>query len=484
MQIRPPWTCIRPRGISRYPPAPSPAPGRGNVSLTRSLFLIVVYLSFLALGLVAPFIVTLGYVWVDTFRPQDVTWYVLDQLPVAAGMGIAALASYFLMDRRSPPRFTLTTLLTLLIGCWITATMYWADVPTGWSKWDWAFKTVMFSAFIPLVIRSRVQIEAFLQVYVFSLAANSIPFGAKVLISGGGYGYNLGLSAGNSNLSEGGLLSIAVLMALPLALHLSRHTQLLPRTRLVKLGYMALAGSILLTALGTYQRSALVGMAAMGGYMLLRSRHKLVFALCLTLIVVAIAYLMSDAWIDRIATIKDPTAEGSANLRLLVWAWTAKYVSTHPFGCGFDCFMINRIELPDGSVVFGHAFESSYFEILGEQGFVGMGLFLGVVMYAFYDLRRLAHRTRTIPHLAWCADTSDALQAGMVVFMTGGAFLDVAFQPELWYFIALSVSLREYVRRLEKQTAPVVGWRARTLPPVTVTAVSAVARTPWRQRAP
>ena len=110
--------------------------------------------------------------------------------------------------------------------------------PAGWSKWDWAFKSVMFSAFIPLVIRSRVQIEAFAQIYVLALAANFIPFAAKVLISGGGYGSNLGLMTGNANLAEGELLSTVVLMAIPLALHLGRHTQLLPRTRLVKLGYI------------------------------------------------------------------------------------------------------------------------------------------------------------------------------------------------------------------------------------------------------
>ena len=207
--------------------------------MIRSLFMTLIYLSFLGLGMAAPFILTLGYVWVDTFRPQSVAWYILNQLPVALIMGVAALAGYFLMDRRSPPRLTLTTLLTLLLGCWVTATMYWAEVPlAGWAKWDWAFKTVMFSAFIPLVIRSRVQIEAFAQVYVFTLAANFIPFAAKVLISGGGYGHNLGLIGGNGNLAEGGLLSIAVLMTIPLALHLGRHTQLLPRTRLVKFGYI------------------------------------------------------------------------------------------------------------------------------------------------------------------------------------------------------------------------------------------------------
>jgi hypothetical protein len=152
----------------------------------------VIFLSFFVFGAVAPFILTLGYIWVDTFRPQDVAWFVMDQLPVAQLTGFAAVAGYVLLDRRSPPRFTFATLLVLLLACWITLTMLWAEVPSaGWSKWDWAFKSVLFSAFIPWAIRSRVQIEAFVQIYVLALAANFVPFGAKVIISGGGYGQNL-----------------------------------------------------------------------------------------------------------------------------------------------------------------------------------------------------------------------------------------------------------------------------------------------------
>jgi putative inorganic carbon (hco3(-)) transporter len=451
--------------------------------LIRSLFMTMIFASFLGLGVAAPFILTLGYAWVDTFRPQDITWYILNQLPVAMIMAVAAIAGYFLLDRRSPPRFTLTTLLTLLIGGLITATMYWAEVPpAGWPKWDWAFKTVMFSAFIPLAIRSRVQIEAFIQVYVFALAANFIPFAAKVLVSGGGYGQNLGLQGGNSGLSEGELLSTVVLMVIPLALHLGRHTQLLPHTRLVKLGYTALAGCALVTALGTYERSALVAMVALGGYMLMRSRHKMVFGVCLTLIGVAIVYMMSATWTDRINTISVPTTDSSAMIRLLSWQWTIKYAVAHPFGGGFNCFVINRLEFPDGSVVFSRAFQSIYFEMLGEHGWLGLALFLGIVIWTFRGLRRLARRTREIPHLAWCADLSDALQAGMVAFLAGGAFVDILFQPELWYFMAMSVSLSEYVRRVEQQAAPAAGWRARALPVATATAVPAAGGTPWRHQ--
>jgi probable O-glycosylation ligase (exosortase A-associated) len=431
--------------------------------LIRSLFLTAIYLAFFGLGMSAPFVFTLGYAWVDTFRPQSVAMIILNQVPVALIMGGAALGGYFAMDRRSPPRLTLATVLTLLMGFWITASMFWAERPdVGWGKWDWAFKTVMFSAFIPLVIRSRVQIEAFAQTYVFSLAANIVPFGLKTLVSGGGYGHNLGLEGGNSNLAEGGLLSTICLMAIPLALHLGRHTQLLPRSRLVSLGYMGLCGLALVTALGTFERSALIGLLVMGAYMFTRSRHKMLFLACLAVVSVVLVYSMSAGYDARIATISDPTKETSALTRLLVWKYTFNYSLSHPFGGGFMAYLVDRIEFPGGEVVFGRAYHSIYFEVLGEQGWVGLALFLGAAGWTFFDLRRMARRARKLPHLAWCADMSDALQTGLAVFMTAGAFVGIAYQPAFWYFVAMSVSLREYVRRVE-QGQPATGWRARSL---------------------
>jgi putative inorganic carbon (hco3(-)) transporter len=431
----------------------------------RSLFLTGIFLTFLALGTAAPFVFTLGYVWVDTFRPQSVAYIILNQIPVALIMGAVALMGYALMDRRSPPRLTLATTLTLMMGCWVTMTMVWAEMPEqGWEKWDWAFKTVMFSAFIPLAIRSRIQIEAFAQTYVFSLAANFIPFGVKTMISGGGYGRNLGLEGGNSNLSEGGLLSTICLMAIPLCLHLARHTQLLPRTRLVALGYGGLCVLALVTALGTFERSALVGLAVMGAYMLTRSRHKVLFGVCLAAVVVVVLYVMSARWDARIATIQDPTRDTSALTRLLVWKWTFDYALAHPFGGGFMTYLVDRLTYPNGEVAFGRAFHSIYFEVLGEQGWVGLGLLLGVAGSTFFGLRRLAKRVRKVPHLAWCADMSDALQTGLAVFMTAGAFVGISFQPAFWYFIAMSVSLREYVRRAEQQQPAATGWRTRAAP--------------------
>ena len=198
--------------------------------MLRSLWLLLVYASFLGVSGSAPFVATLGYVWVDTFGPQNVAYILLNQIPVAMIMGAVAVGAYLLLDRRSPPPLSVEMALMIAMMIWVSLTMIWAQVPSAaWEKWDWAFKTLAFATFIPFVIRSRIQIEAFAQTYVISLAANFVPFGLKTLVSGGGYGSNLGLVGGNSGLGEGGLLSTVCLMAIPLAIYLSKHGQLIPR---------------------------------------------------------------------------------------------------------------------------------------------------------------------------------------------------------------------------------------------------------------
>jgi probable O-glycosylation ligase (exosortase A-associated) len=413
-----------------------------------------VYFSFIGGGIAAPFIFTLGYVWVDTFRPQDVAYFLLNQFPVAMVIGATAIGAYFMMDRKCPPRFSLIAGLQLSLAAWVTLTAWWAEVPdAAWMKWDWAFKRILFSAFVPLVIRSRVQIEAYIQTYLFALAANIIPFGLKTLINGGGYGRNLGLLEGNSGLSEGGYLSTVCLMAIPFAFALGRHTLLLPNGRLIRVAYFALAGLAMVTAIGTFERSALIGLVVLGSYMFTRSRRKLAFGVMALVLAAGLSYVASDQWTARMSTAKDYNRENSALTRLLVWEWTLGYAARHPFGGGFEASRISRIELPsadEGSepvVQFGRAFHSIYFEMLGEQGWIGLGMFLVLGLLSFGSLRRTARRARADPDLAWCGAMADAAQSALATFMTAGAFVGMACQPPFWFIMACTISLREYVRR-------------------------------------
>jgi putative inorganic carbon (HCO3(-)) transporter len=435
--------------------------------MLRSSWLVLLYLSFLGLGITTPFVLTLGYVWVDTFQPQSVAYFILNELPVAFIMGAAAVLSYFLMDRRSPPPLMLVTVCMIALTIWMTAALLWAELPLrAWAKWDWAFKTMAIAAFIPLVIRSRVQIEAFAQTYVFSLAANFVPFGVKVLVSGGGYGQNLGLQAGNSGLAEGGYLSTVCLMAVPLALFLGKHGQLIPRLPMMNLAYAGVAILAVVTAIGTYERSALVGMVILGLYMFIRSRRKLMFGTLIVVAAVAVVMLSAQSWNARVSTIEQYKTESSALTRLLIWQWTLGFASSHPFGGGFDAYGTSVIMMPPddlhpgGYIQSGRAYHSIYFEVLGDLGYPGLAMFLVVIGSSLVSLIRLSRKCRNIPDLVWVADMSDAVQSGMLVFLTSGAFVGLAFQPPFWYFVAMGVCLRAHVWHAERaEPEPAKGWR-------------------------
>ena len=438
--------------------------------MLRSIWLLFVYVAFLGLSASAPFVATLGYVWVDTFTPQNVAYILLNQAPVAMIMGVVALVTYLFMDRRSPPPLSTDLLLVIAFTVWVNLTMMWAVAPqSAWDKWDWAVKTLAFATFIPFVIRSRIQIEAFTQTYVFALAANIIPFGVKVLVSGGGYGRNLGLGSNNTGLGEGGLLSTMCLMAVPLAMHLADHGQLLPRSKALRLAYWMICILAVATAIGTYERSALIGLVILALNMWVRSKRKATLGAVLVLGAFLVVYTTSSAWNARVETIGNFQQENSALTRLLVWRWTLGFAASHPLGGGFQSYVINHIEFPatatqPATIQFGRAFHSIYFEMMGEQGYPGLFLFLLIAGSTIFRLRRIVKQTRDRPELEWVNSLSNALQTGLVVFLACGAFVGIGFQPMFWYFIAISISLNAFMYRLQQPGARAVGSVRRARP--------------------
>jgi len=428
----------------------------------RSIYLLLIYIALLGIGASAPFVLTLGYVWLDVFRPQAVAYSLLNGgLPIAMIMGAAALGGYFALDRRSPPGFYAVTALTLMLGVWVTLTCLWAEVPDqAWIKWDWAFKTILFSAFIPFVIRSRVQIEAFLLVFLFSLSANVIPFGAKTILSGGGYGHQLGLVGANNGLGEGANFATVCLMAIPMMLALRRHSLIIPRNWLTNLCYVGGVALLIVTAIGTFERIALVGLLVLAVTVWITSRKKLLMGAICALVALGVVYETSDAWNQRMSTITSGAADGSIGVRLAVWKWTYNYALDHPLGGGFNAYFIENIQLPNEnsptgvSIIAHRAYHSIYFEVLGEEGWLGLGLFLTIMGLSFLSLWAVIRRCKDNPQLQWCGDLAKALMSSLAILMTCGAFIGIAFQPFIWYTIAMSTSLHAWVRRVETEQAP------------------------------
>ncbi len=420
------------------------------------LLLVLSFIAFLALGTLAPFLFSLSYVWVDIFLPHRVSDALLTNVPVALITGIAAFGSYLIMDRRAPPRLGLLFLLYLVLAVWITlSTFAWPVVPgPAEVKWDPSIKTRVFAAFIPVLFRSRVQIEAFLMVIIFSAAAHLLPWGVKTMVSGGGYGKQMGLLGSNATfLSESSVISAVCLAFIPLLLTLVRHNLLIPKGRLRQALFFGMAGLFALGAIGTFARTAIIGLAVLYAGMWWRAKRKVWFTVGAALALVVMGAFTSTQWTERISTTADFQTENSAATRLAVWKWTLGFVQDHPLGGGFNVFVTNKIVMdnPDPAgqplVQFGRAFHSIYFAYLGEHGYVGLALFLSIVGLSYAALQSTRRLTRNIPEHAWCFELAGSLQIGLSVFLACAAFVDVSFHPLLWDQLALAVCLREYARR-------------------------------------
>jgi probable O-glycosylation ligase (exosortase A-associated) len=420
----------------------------------RDLGLAAAILAFLGLGLVSPFILTLGYIWTDTFYPQWLSLSVFQGAPISAVMAIAAIGGYLLLDRRAPPRPTLTFILIVAFAGWITATCSWAAAPDqAWIKWNWAFKTILFSAFVPFTIRSRVQIEALLQVYLFSAAGHLLPWGVKTIMDGGGYNRALGLLGVNAGaFGESSMVAATIIMLVPLVLALRRHSILIPSAQARNALYIGFVVIGSFGAIGTYARTAIIGAGVMVAGLLFHSRRKVLFLLIAIPLALGLSVVLSTRWVARISTIENPVADTSADTRLIIWQWTLNYVDKHPLGGGFYVHTTSQIIVPipgqeKPMIEHGRAPHSIYFEVLGEHGWVGLGLFLGVPLSSLLALMRTSRRCRGRAELEWCRDLARATEISIVTIMACGAFIGISYQPTLWELFALSICLSEYCRR-------------------------------------
>lgn len=431
----------------------------------RSLLLLGVYLAYLSLGAGAPFICALGYIWVDLFTPQNVAYSLMDLFPVSLVMAVCTIVFYVTMDRRSPPRITVPMVLLFGWICWVTLTTSWAEFQDpAWFKWNWAIKSAIFAMILPFLFRSRVQIEAAILTVLLAISGNLLTFGIKTILSGGGgYGRQWTLAssaAGNNGLNESSTIALVAAAVIPLVLFIKRQSLIIPKSRYLNLAYAGIITFAVLTCLGSFARAGLVALFVLVSLIWLRSRHKLIMLVFLAMVGAGLFAVMPDSWHERMSTMSNPQGDTSAATRLAVWQWTLDYVQQHPFGGGFDAYRANSftLHMPDGTeqVERGRAFHSMYFEVLGEQGYVGFAIFSGLIGTFFLGMMRVSRKAKGIPELAWLRDLAQTLMTFGAVYLAGGAFVGISFQPLLYYMLALGIAVSEYYRRCVAMPAAVL----------------------------
>jgi putative inorganic carbon (HCO3(-)) transporter len=153
------------------------------------------------------------------------------------------------------------------------------------------------------------------------------------------------------------------------------------------------------------------------------------------------------AWMDRMGNFVHGELDQSAEGRLHAWEFAWVFASQYPImGGGFETFtpQLEARFTPQYSFAGPH---SIYFQTLGEQGFVGLGIFLLVLGSTLYGLRSMRRRVRGQPAFTWVVNYSNMLQICPLDYVVSGAFLPRAYF-DLWFQLVASAAL---LRILYKQ---------------------------------
>jgi probable O-glycosylation ligase (exosortase A-associated) len=434
------------------------------------------FLGFLAalfgMGFRRPFLLVCAYVYIDIVSPQRLTYWLLNTVPISAiAIALAVIAWAIADDKRDmrvAPRQGL--LVLLLIYCGITTMS--ADFPVeALEKWDFVWKTLAFAAFLPLTLRTRLRIETLLLFMLLSASSIIIVGGIKTLASGGGYGELNLMVTNNAGLYEGSIISTVSICIIPLILWFAHHGTIFKPDWRVKLFCYALVFACLLIPVGTSARTGLVCIGLLALLMLREVKRKLLYLGALALVCAAAIPLLPSAFSERMGTIKSYQADTSASTRVEVWKWTWGYVQDHPFGGGFEMYRQNSIRYETTKVVptatgttieralvvdKARAFHSSYFEVLGEEGWPGFLLWLTISVIGIVRMEVLRRRYRRAePEWAWVSPLAGALGSAHLIYLLGGAFVGIAFQSFIYMLLGAQIGLDTYLARRKSES----GWR-------------------------
>lgn len=464
----------------------------------RDLAFIGFLLAFFTLGLRRPFLFVLVYVYIDIVSPQRLTYLLLNSVPIsliAVGLAVAAWA---LVDDKRDSRIGPRQVLLLLLIVYCGITTRGADFPVeAADKWDWVWKALAFATFLPLTLRTRLRIEALLLFMILAASSIIIVGGIKTIASGGGGYGSLNLMVdNNSGLYEGSTISTVAVAIIPLILWFARHGTIFSPDWRVRGFACALVFSCLLIPIGTSTRTGLLCIGLVALLMLRDARRKLLTFGVLAAVGLGALPFLPSAFTDRMSTIKTYKGDESASTRLAVWQWTWEYAKTHPFGGGFETYRQDQIRYDTERVEGGpgnqtierkltvdraRAYHSAYFEMLGEQGYPGLALWLiiNLVGIGRMEVLRWRYRRRGDPaapspgygldDTTWVAPLAGALQAAHIVYLLGAAFIAIAFQPFVYMLIGAQIGLDTYLARRARMAA----WRPFARPPASPSGVAA-----------
>lgn len=418
----------------------------------RDLALILTLAVLVPLSVPFPIIGLFTWEWLSIMNPHRMTWGFAQNQPFVMVVALVTIVSWLLSKERGNLKSSAFLTLIIIFSFWISLTTFLAPVPEmSVPLWDRNIKTMIMIVMTLAIITSRVRLHGLVWIIALSLAYHGVKGGGFVLLTGGNY---IVFGPRDTMIDDNNSLALALIMVLPLLNYLRQQTA----NRWIRYGIMGAMFLTFVGAIGSYSRGAILALGAILGFLWLRSNAKLITAPFLVLLVVVGVMAMPAKYMDRLSTMNNVMEDESFRGRVDAWEVAWETAKVHPFGAGFDGprqpiiwdqYLPGRIR---------RASHSIYFMVLGEHGFIGLGIYFAIFFVCWRNLKNVRKMTAGKDEFAWARDLALALEVGIVGFLVGGAGLPMAYYDGFFALLAMTVCLKRVVQEQcepVKETRPV-----------------------------
>lgn len=386
-----------------------------------------------------PAIGVLVFTWLSLMNPHRLTYGPAFNFPFAAMIaGFTVLCLFISKEPKRLPMRPLTWTL-LLFTVWMCVTSVFALEPLlVWREWDRVMKTLLMIFISMAALNTEKDLKRFVIVVALSLGIFGLKGGIFTVMSGGSFRV---YGPSGSYIEENNSMALALVTVLPLIWYLRS----LVKNKYLVAAVIATTAFSALAAMGSYSRGALVGGAIMLLYLALQSPKKLQTLAMVVVLGGLIAAVMPDQWFARMDTINDYKGDGSAMGRINAWKFAVNVASDNLLGGGFNVFSRRMFAIYAPNPDDYHVAHSIYFQVLGDHGYLGLALFLTVMLLTWRCGTRIIKRCKDNTELKWAVDLARMCQVSLIGYAVSGAFLSLAYFDLYYDIIVILVVLEKII---------------------------------------
>jgi probable O-glycosylation ligase (exosortase A-associated) len=408
----------------------------------RDIFLGAVFFGSLPAVLARPWLGVLLLCWFGYMNPHRLCYGFALLFPFVAIATAVTVVGMFISSESRGIAWTKETSLLLAFIVWMNITTVFAlNQADAWYEWDRTMK-IQFTIFITLaLIRDRLRLDALVWTIALSLGFYGVKGGLWAIATGGS---NKVQGPQYTFINDNNTVALALVMTIPLL----RYLQLRSESKIIRLGLSVALVLTTVAVLVTYSRGGVIALVAVGGLLWLKSRKKVLIGLLIVACIPVFYNFLPQAWYDRMSTIRTYREDNSALGRLNAWQFAYNIATERPIvGGGYRVFTedLFRKYAPDPEDF--HDAHSIYFEVLGEQGFVGLFLFLALGATTWFTASRIIREAKRDPALTWARDLVAMVQVSLAGYAVGGAFVGLAYYDLPYHLLSIVMITKHIIRQ-------------------------------------